>query len=431
MSEFSNHIIIDNGSSSIKSGYNGEYVPRSVIPTVIGRTKNEKTNLIWTENKTSYGKNALINSTNMDLEYPIKNGKITNFEEIEKLWNYIFINELKTKPESHNVLLTESLFSSDSDRDKMAQIMYEKFSVFHICIEPQPLLSFHYSNKNSGLIIESGDSYTQVIPVFEKYIIPQGFKFNNISGNYFTENIREIYEKQLSRNNVANKYYVSKQIKEKFLEISPTDEFLRNLKSDLNLNFPLTARNINVYQEFLNKKMDIDPKENNTENNLNNKDNVHILPDGNKIDIGKELKITSEALFNPEIFNLEENSLQQMIFDSINSIDIHTRKDILNNLIIGGGSTLIKNFPERLKFECDKIFKENNNDFNMNNANVRIYNQPEREYSSWIGGSIYCSTGNTNNNHMYHKLSNSSSIWITKSDYEESGGRIFHRKYIF
>ena len=92
-----------------------------------------------------------------------------------------------------------------------------------------------------------------------------------------------------------------------------------------------------------------------------------------------------------------------MIYDSISSIDIHTRKDILNNLIIGGGSTLIKNFPERLKFECEKIIKEKNKDFNMKNTNERNYKQPERGYKSWIGGSIYCSTGNTNNNHMDHK----------------------------
>ena len=171
MSEFSNHIILDNGTDSIKAGFNGEFVPRCVVPSVIGKSKNEKINLNWNDNKTSYGKTALTNSTNLDLDYPIQNGKVKDFDALEKLWSYIFTNELKTKPESHNILITESLFSSNSDRDKIAQIMYEKFSVFHICIEPQPLLTFHYSNKNSGLIVETGESYTQVIPIFEKFII--------------------------------------------------------------------------------------------------------------------------------------------------------------------------------------------------------------------------------------------------------------------
>lgn len=422
MSEFSNHIIIDNGSDSIKAGFNGEFVPRCVIPSVIGKSKNEKINLNWNDNKTSYGKTALANCNCLDLEHPIQNGKVKDFDALEKIWNYIFTNELKTKPESHNILITESLFSSNSDRDKIAQIMYEKFSVFHICIEPQPLLTFHYSNKNSGLIIETGESYTQVIPIFEKFIIPQGIKFNNISGNYLTNITKEIFDKRLSKFNIRNKGETAKRIKEKYMKVNANSDFIDNLKG---LDFPCSGREISLFSE-LSKKNDIK----NVSNNFSTNCNKYNLPDGNTLQFGDELDIVAEALFNPDIFGLEAESIQSLVYDSINSIDIHTRKEIINNIIIGGGTTMIKNFPERLKYECEKTLNSKINEANNFN-NVRIYTQPEREYAAWIGGSIYCSTGNSlNTNFMYQKLSNSSSIWITKSDYEESGCRIFHRKYI-
>jgi centractin len=424
MSEYSNHIILDNGTDSIKAGFNGEFVPRCVIPSVIGKSKNEKINLNWNENKTSYGKTALTNSTNLDLNYPIQNGKVKDFEALEKLWSYIFTNELKTKPESHNILLTESLFSSNSDRDKIAQIMFEKFSVFHICIEPQPLLTFHYSNKNSGLIVETGESYTQVIPIFEKFIIPQGIKFSNVSGSYLTNVTKEIFDKRLSKFNLRNKSETAKKIKEKFMKVNVNSDFINNLKG---LDFPCSSRDISLFSDMFGKS---EAQSASTNFNVNCNKNKFTLPDGNALEFGDELDIVSEALFNPELFGLEAESIQSLVYNSINSIDIHTRKDIMNNLIIGGGTTMIKNFPERLKFECEKTLNSKINDASNFN-NVRIYSQPEREYAAWIGGSIYCSTGNSlNTNFMYQKMSNSSSIWITKSDYEESGCRIFHRKYI-
>ncbi len=424
MSEFSKHIILDNGTDSIKAGFNGEYVPECVIPSVIGKSKNEKINLSWNENKTSYGKFALENSTNLNLEYPIENGRIKDFDAMEKLWSYIFTNELKIKPESYNILISESLFSSNSDRDKIAQIMYEKFSVFHICIEPQPLLSFHYSNKNSGLVIETGDSFTQVIPIFEKFIIPQGIRFNNISGRVLTDMTNDLFDKRLSKFNINNKKYLSKKIKEKFMKVNINSDFINNVKG---LDFPCTTREINL---FNNAKLNNKGTNSGRESNLSSNTNKLTLPDGNILEFGDELDFLSEALFNPELFGIEAESVQNLVKESINKVDIHTRKEIMNNIIIGGGTTMIKNFPERLKFECERILNDKIKDSNNYN-NVRIYTQPEREFASWIGGSIYCSTGNSmNSNYIYQKISNPSSIWITKSDYEESGNRIFNRKYI-
>ena len=411
MSEFSTHIVLDNGSDSIKAGFNGEDVPRCVIPSVIGKSKNDLINLSWNENKILFGNKALTNGTCLDLNYPILNGKIQDFDDLEKLWSYIFTNELKVKPESHNILISESLFSSNSDRDKIAQIMYEKFSVFHICIEPQPLLTFHYSNKNSGLIVESGETYTQVIPIFEKYIIPQGFKFNHVAGDYLTNLTKEIFDKRLSKYKINNKKLITKKIKEKFMKVNLTNEYINNIKD---LNFPCDLNDINNYFSSKNK----------------NFENEFILPDGNKIMIGNELEFISESLFNPQFFGLECDSIQKLIYDSISSIDVHLHKEIMNNVIIGGGTSMIKNFPERLKFECEKLLNKNIKDENYLN-NIRLYSQPEREYSAWIGGSIYCSSGSgLSSNYVYPKMPNSSSIWITKSDYEDSGCRIFHRKNI-
>lgn len=47
---------------------------------------------------------------------------------------------------------------------------------------------------------------------------------------------------------------------------------------------------------------------------------------------------------------------------------------------------------------------------------VKVYAPPERKYSVWIGGSILAS------------LSTFQQMWITRSEYDEQGSGIVHRK---
>jgi actin-related protein len=43
----------------------------------------------------------------LNLKSPITNGIITDWEDMEKVWQHIFINELRVDPESHPILMTQ------------------------------------------------------------------------------------------------------------------------------------------------------------------------------------------------------------------------------------------------------------------------------------------------------------------------------------
>jgi actin-related protein len=363
MTEYSVHIVIDVGSNTCKAGFNGENAPRVVMPTVTGKSKNEMMNIIDND-KLYVGKEALNISNYLKLEYPMKNGIITDFDKMEKVWNHLFYNELKTKPEAHNVFLTESLFTSNKDREKIAEIMFEKFSIFNIHMEPQAIMSLYSTPKSSGIIVESGESMTQIVPVFENYMIPQGVRTSYIAGNEMTKMLQENIESELRRYNVGNMSLITKKIKEKILEVKLNDE-------------PIDTKSFE-------------------------------LPDGNIVKIGNERIEIPEIMFE----STESPSLQQLIYESVNSIDIHLKKDIMGNIILGGGNSMMKNFPERLKQEVKKIFGKDDD-------SIKINAQQERLYSAWIGASVVCSIGNFQ--HM----------WLSKNDFEEVGHNIVHKKYIF
>ena len=88
--------IIDNGSGIMKYGYGNELKPSTFL-TLIGNNKYEKNggdNLL-------IGDKAIKNEKFIsNLHSPIKNGIIENYDEMEKIWWYIFKNKLNIDPSS-------------------------------------------------------------------------------------------------------------------------------------------------------------------------------------------------------------------------------------------------------------------------------------------------------------------------------------------
>ena len=98
-------IIIDNGSCFIKAGLSTEETPKSHFRTCIGYPKNSE--LFYC--KDYYIGNKLKEQMNaLSLHYPIKEGSIQNWDEMEKIWNYIFYEELCVDdPSEYNIVLTQ------------------------------------------------------------------------------------------------------------------------------------------------------------------------------------------------------------------------------------------------------------------------------------------------------------------------------------
>ena len=78
------------------------------------------------------------------------------------------------------------------------------------------------------------------------------------------------------------------------------------------------------------------------------------------------------------------------------------------NVVIGGGSTLIPNLPERLT--RDIALKANAA------CQPAVCAPPERLHSAWVGGSILGS------------LAVAGTMWVSKAEYDENGPLIVHRK---
>ena len=107
-----NSIVIDNGTFSIKAGFSGDEVPRSVFRTVVGRPKDKSHSYGSKQKDIFIGDEVINQSLYMTISNPLERGVIKNWDDMEIIWNYAF-NKLRVSPSGCPVLLTEKTIKSE------------------------------------------------------------------------------------------------------------------------------------------------------------------------------------------------------------------------------------------------------------------------------------------------------------------------------
>ena len=93
----------------------------------------------------------------------------------------------------------------------------------------------------------------------------------------------------------------------------------------------------------------------------------------------------NEPLFNPRIIHIDYFGLDEAIVKVIKSWDRENWEELLPNIILAGGGSLIPGLKDRLKLELTKYFSEKIRD------KINVFAVSGRENMSWIGASILCS----------------------------------------
>ncbi|EGF82404.1 hypothetical protein BATDEDRAFT_29486 [Batrachochytrium dendrobatidis JAM81] len=356
-------VVIDNGSGTIKAGFAGQDNPN------IGRPKHTKVMAGAVEGDSFIGKKAQELRGLLRIRYPMQHGVVTDWGDMERIWQYLYTEELKTASEEHPVLFTEAPLNPRSNRDQAAQIFFETFNVPAMFISIQAVLSLYASGRTTGVVLDVGDGVTHAVPVYEGFAITNAVRRIDVAGRDITEYLQLLLRKSGYHFHTSAEMEVVRIIKEKacYFSLNPAKE----------------------------------------EKSTNNRADAFVLPDGRTIKLGSERFKAPEILFAPDMIGQEYSGIHHVVSDSIGKVDMDLRKGLYSNIILSGGTTLTKGFGDRLLYETKRLA--------LKDVQIKIYAPPERKYSTWIGGSILAS------------LSTFKKMWVSAEEYHEDPDVIHKR----
>ena len=140
----------------VKAGFAKANFPTSVFPSIVGRPilraeEASVSNIFSGKNNSTLkdlmiGAEASENRSLLDISYPMENGIIRNWDDMTKLWEYTFTDQLGVKDSEFSdakILLTEPPFNPKVNREKMCEIMFEKFGFESVYVAVQAVLTLY------------------------------------------------------------------------------------------------------------------------------------------------------------------------------------------------------------------------------------------------------------------------------------------------
>lgn len=92
------------------------------------------------------GAEASENRALLDISYPMENGIIRNWDDMTKLWEYTFKDQLGLQDSEFNdakILLTEPPLNPKANREKMCEIMFEQFGFESVYVAVQAVMTLY------------------------------------------------------------------------------------------------------------------------------------------------------------------------------------------------------------------------------------------------------------------------------------------------
>nr|UEK51440.1 beta-centractin [Parasacculina yatsui] len=367
---FNQPVVIDNGSGMIKAGFAGDQTPKCYFANYVGRPKHVRVMAGALEADVFVGPKAEEHRGLLSIRYPMEHGIVTDWANMERIWEYIYgKDQLKTSSEEHPVLLTEAPLNPRANRERSAEIFFETLQVPALFVSMQAVLSLYATGRTTGVVLDSGDGVTHAVPIYEGFALPHSVSRADVAGRDVTRHLRQLLRREGRHLYTSAEFEVVRAIKERlcYVAVDPAREEAKDTDS---------AR--------------------------------YVLPDGSVLAVGAARFRAPEVLFRPDLIGEEYDGIHEVLHYSLHRSDLDLRKVLYQNIVLSGGSTLIKNFGDRFLSEIKRLGPKD--------IKIKLAAPKDRLYSTWIGGSILAA------------LDTFKKMWLTKREFEEAGARALHQK---
>ncbi|KAG9344300.1 hypothetical protein JZ751_010969 [Albula glossodonta] len=434
-------VVCDNGTGFVKCGYAGSNFPEHIFPALVGRPIIRSTAKVGNiEIKDlMVGDEASELRSMLEVNYPMENGIVRNWDDMKHLWDYTFGPE-KLNIDSRNckILLTEPPMNPTKNREKIIEVfgrsvhaqivserltedairleslhvrqswlssqaghgvltaqsefppvkcinirrllvMFETYQFSGVYIAIQAVLTLYAQGLLTGVVVDSGDGVTHICPVYEGFSLPHLTRRLDIAGRDITRYLIKLLLLRGYAFNHSADFETVRMMKEKLCYVG------YNIEQEQKLALETTV----------------------------------LLPDGRVIKVGGERFEAPEALFQPHLINVEGVGVAELLFNTIQAADIDTRAEFYKHIVLSGGSTMYPGLPSRLERELKQLYLERvlKGDVDkLSKFKIRIEDPPRRKHMVFLGGAVLADI-----------MKDKDNFWLTREEYQEKGMRVLEK----
>ncbi|KAL9010703.1 MAG: hypothetical protein Q9173_004395, partial [Seirophora scorigena] len=351
-------IVLDGGTGFLKVGYAAQNFPEHQYPSIVGRPilRSEERSGDIVVKDIMCGDEAAAARSMLQITYPMENGIVKRWDDMEHLWNYTFNEKMQIDTTGRKILLTEPPMNPLKNREQMCERMFETYNFGGVYVAIQAVLALYAQGLSSGVVVDSGDGVTHIVPVYESTVLTHHTKRLDVAGRDVTRNLIALLLRRGYALNRTADFETVRQIKEKLCYVS----------YDLELDQRLSEDTTVLVESY-------------------------TLPDGRVIRVGSERFEAPECLFQPHLVDVEQPGISEFLFNTIQGTDVDVRSSLYKAIVLSGGSSMYPGLPSRLEKELKQLWLTKvlgGNPERLNKFKVRIEDPPRRRHMVFLGGAV-------------------------------------------
>lgn len=380
-------VVCDNGTGFVKCGFGGSNFPTHVFPSMVGRPiirSSAKVGDIEVKDL-MVGDEASQLRAMLEVTYPMENGIVRNWDDMASLYDYTFgPQKLNINPSGCKLLLTEPPMNPKKNREKMVELMFERYQFDGIYVAIQAVLTLYAQGLLTGVVVDSGDGVTHICPVADGFSLPHLTRRLDIAGRDITKYLIKLLLLRGYAFNHSADFETVREMKEKLCYVGYDIEQEQKL-----------AQETTVLVEN------------------------YTLPDGRVIKVGGERFEAAEVLFQPHLINVEGAGLAELLFNTIQAADIDLRSEFYKHIVLSGGTTMYPGLPSRLEREMKQLYLERvlkGDTERLSKFKIKIEDPPRRKHMVFLGGAVLADI-----------MKDRDDFWLSRKDYQEQGLKVLEK----
>jgi len=348
-------VVIDLGSAYTKCGFAGETGPRCIVPTEMRDKKTNKVVKIY------------------DLEQPdeLYNG-------LCQFINHLYFKYLLVNPKDRRVVVVESVMSKTSFRETLAKVMFNYFEVSSLLLVPAHLMSLFTLGLSTALVLDVGYEEALAIPICEGVVMVNSSHSVPFAGKAIHKNLEDLLMK-------------SGKVKKDTSDEKPIADVIDFLEEQILEDIKVRScfvtkleRAEKIHQAKINNQPEKEPVPPHGLEYPMGGDHIIIIP-------GYIREQAAEIMFEQDS---EQISMATIILDTILKCSLDARKQMAENIVIMGGTSMLPGFKHRLMTELHSLVKsEGKYKEQLAIRTFKFHQPPAKEnYVAWLGAAIFGAT---------------------------------------